>query len=124
MIIYFIRNKSGKFFRSKGYGGYGDSWVDTMEKAKMYTRIGTAKAQITFWFRRYPLLGCPDLLSFSIDPAAVTVIDMTDDTVKRIQKATIKELRREERNREWRLESAQRDLDKARAKVEAYSKKA
>ncbi len=52
--LYLVRNKEGKYFRTKGYGGHGKSWVDGMETAKIYGKIGPARATVTFFATNYP----------------------------------------------------------------------
>jgi hypothetical protein len=63
--LYVIRSNDGKFLRSKGYGGYGDSWVTDINKAKVWSRQGPAKAQCTWWFEHYPTYGRPDVWKIS-----------------------------------------------------------
>lgn len=47
--FYAVKFRDGKWLRSKGYNGYGESRVDSLDKAKIWTKIGPAKAQITWW---------------------------------------------------------------------------
>ncbi len=47
--LYAVKFKDGKWLRSKGYNGYGESRVDSLDKAKIWTKIGPAKAQVTWW---------------------------------------------------------------------------
>lgn len=115
MNLYVLRNKEGKFFRSKGYGGYGNSWVDTLEKAKFYTKIGPAKAQVTYWYGNHPAFGCPDLLEFTLDPTKATVIDMKAVTEAATQKRLFAEAKRAAADRKWRVEQAERELERAQA---------
>ena len=44
--LYVVRNKEGKYFRTKGYSGYGDTWVDDIQKAKVYPKIGQARSRL------------------------------------------------------------------------------
>ena len=60
--FYVVRSKDGKYLRSKGYGGYGQSWVEELKKAKVYTKKGPACAQVTWWYTNYPDYGCPELI--------------------------------------------------------------
>lgn len=59
--LYVVRSNDGKFLRSKGYGGSGECWVTDINKAKIYSRPGPAKAQCTWWFEHYPVYGRPDV---------------------------------------------------------------
>lgn len=42
--FYAVRNRDGKWLRSKGYGGFGKCWVDDISAAKIYGKPGPAKA--------------------------------------------------------------------------------
>ncbi len=64
LTFYVVRSKDGKYLRSKGYGGYGQSWVDDIKKAKVWNKIGPANAQVTWWARSYPEYGIPDVIPF------------------------------------------------------------
>lgn len=66
LTMYAVRNQEGKFFRAKGYGGYGDTWVDDIEKAKIYPRIGQARSRVTFFANTYPQYGIPDLVELRV----------------------------------------------------------
>ena len=57
MNIYVVRNREGRFFRAKGFGGSGQSWVEDLGKARFYTKIGQAKSRVTFFSREYPQYG-------------------------------------------------------------------
>ena len=115
MNLYVLRNKEGEFFRSKGYGGYGNSWVDTIEKAKFYTKFGPAKAQVTYWFKHHPSFGCPDILEFALEPSRAAVIDMKSITEAAAQKRKIAEAKRAAADRKWKVEQAERELERAQA---------
>jgi len=62
MKLYAVMNHEGLYLRSKGYGGYGNPWVDTIEKARIYPKEKTAKAQITFWAKNYSEYPIPSLV--------------------------------------------------------------
>lgn len=38
-------NITGKYFRAKGKDGYGKSWVDKIEDARIYTKLPQAKGR-------------------------------------------------------------------------------
>lgn len=82
--FYVVRNKEGKYLRTKGYGGYGDSWVTELNRAKVYTKRGGASGQITWWATHYPDYGIPDLV-----PLTATLgepIDQTERLTKVMKK--------------------------------------
>ena len=78
--LYAVRNKQGRYFRRKGYGGSGSTWVDSFADARIFPRIGAAKSVITFFsnadnnpqYANYPV---PDLLEMVIGTS--NVIDQT-----------------------------------------------
>lgn len=47
--FYLVVNSKGQFFRAKGYSGGGECWVTDVKKARVYGRIGPARACITFY---------------------------------------------------------------------------
>ena len=51
--LYIIQNKENKYFRAKGFSGHGDSWIDNIQSAKVYTKIGSAKRQVTYWAKNF-----------------------------------------------------------------------
>jgi hypothetical protein len=67
MKLYVIRNKEGKFFRSIGFGGIGTNWVEGLDKAKFYTKLGQAKSRCTYFTGHYPQFGVPEVLEID-DP--------------------------------------------------------
>ncbi len=75
MKIYFLQSQDGQFFKSRGQSGYGPRWVEDMEQAKPYLKIGQAKAQITRWNTLFPSFGVPLLVE--CDVTVKEVIDLT-----------------------------------------------
>lgn len=114
--LYAVRNQEGKFFRSKGCGGYGDSWVDSINKGKIYPRIGPAKSVATYWSRSCPKFGVPEVVELHV--MNMVVIDQT----KRIAKANRAEEKRlakwEAEENERKLQQAKKDYEKARKELE------
>lgn len=65
--FYIVVDKDGLFLRSKGYSGYGDSWVENInDGARIYTKQGPAKAQVTFWASNYPEYGVPNIVELEV----------------------------------------------------------
>ena len=95
MNVYIVRNQSGQFFRAKGQSGHGQSWVDDIDKARLYTKIGPAKATVTFFTKEWPQYGTPSILAFELDVSKATVMDMEESTSKRIAAKKQAELKRE-----------------------------
>jgi hypothetical protein len=99
--FYAVRSQDGKWFRSKGMNGYGESWVEDITKAKIYLKPGPAKAQITFWSKNYPEFGIPDLVR--ITTGVCEFLDQTDRVNSTIIKIKTRELEREIRSSEYRI---------------------
>ena len=66
MEVYVLRSKDGKYFRAKGYGGAGESWIADLKRARFYADIGPAKSQATYWGKRWPEYGAPDIVTFKL----------------------------------------------------------
>lgn len=96
--LYVVRSKDGKYFKSKGYGGYGSSWKDDINQARIYPKPGAARGQITFWATHYPEYGVPDLVELTVNEDNMRVVD----EVKRVGKAQdrIEKKKREGEERE------------------------
>lgn len=111
--MYVLMNSDGQFFRKKGYGGSGQSWVDDILKARLYTNIGGAKNQITWWSKNYPEYGTPKLVEFT--SKVTNVIDMSEMVSERIRKSIEREAREESNRHKLALEKAkQKYLDSKR----------
>jgi hypothetical protein len=108
MELYLVRNKEGKYLRAKGYNGYGDSWVEDINKAKIYPRKGTALSQITWWGRKYPEYGVPDLIPLIC--TAGEPIDQTKRVSDSIRKKAINEAKRKLKWAKYQLDLAAIDL--------------
>lgn len=122
--LYAVVSKDGKFFRAKGYGGGGNSWVDDINKAKIYAKIGPARSCVTWWTNNYPKYGIPDIMEMTIGEYVIL------DEAKRVEKAIAskkaEEARREIRNLEFKKkmaeeakERAERDLKEANRKLKS-----
>ena len=106
--FYAVRNREGKWLRRKGYGGYGDSWVDDLKRARIYNRSGGARGQISWWYQNYPSYGCPDLVIFT---ATITEV---------VNEAGIIDKKKAKKEKDLgitRLSLAQRKLEEAKKNV-------
>lgn len=115
LVLYAVRNSKGQFFRAKGYSGSGESWVDDINKAKIYGGTGGARGTITWFANHYPDYPTPELIKLT-----VTSMEVMDEA-ERIKKAQERKLKaeqeREARNAKYELEQAQRNLDEAQARL-------
>ena len=88
--LYAVRSQDGKWLRSKGLNGHGEKWVDDLSKAKIYTKPGPAKSQITYWGNQYPEYGVPDLVR--ITTGICEFLDQKTRVAEVLYKNKIKEL--------------------------------
>ncbi len=114
--FYVVRNRDGKFFGAKGFQGYGDTWVDDIEKAKVYTKIGQAKSRCTWFANEYPKFGVPDIIELSVFDAKV--IDCTKWVEKSQKRKAKREAEQEKRIAEYRLKAAEDELKKAKENLD------
>ena len=115
--VYVLRNGDHEFFRSKGYGGYGKSWVKDIKDAKMYPKLGSARRQVTWWSNNFPEYGIPNILR--LEAKIAEVIDDSDRVNKSKDAKAKREREYEIRQKERDLASAQAALERAKAKVKA-----
>jgi hypothetical protein len=87
--LYVVRNKEGKFFRAKGYGGSGETWVKDLQKAKFYGKIGGARTTVTYFANHYSTFGTPDVIKLT--SCTLEVIDESKRVEKALQKIRLKE---------------------------------
>ncbi len=108
--LYVVRNKEGKFFRRKGYGGSGNSWVDDVALARFYVKIAGARAIVGFYANNYPTFGIPDIVKLTATESEVL------DESERVKKSIEKKKKAKE---EADLRSKKQALDRAAADFEA-----
>lgn len=99
--FYAVRNKEGLWFRAKGYGGSGESWVKEITRAKIYARSGGARGTVTFFAKAYPQYGVPDLVELHV--TQTVVVDESVRVAKSIKKAEIAQKEGEIRDLERRM---------------------
>lgn len=119
--FYLVRNKEGKYFRAKGFNGSGESWVTDIKKARIYQKIGPARASVTFFANSYPQYGIPDIIK--IIPGSITIVDDGDRVNKAVAKKKKEKEEYEMRQAKWRLEEAQRKFQQAQADLARERKK-
>lgn len=110
---YAVRNAEGKWFRSKGYGGYGETWTADANKARLYGSLGQARSRRTFFVTRWPEFGAPEIVKFECEGV---VIDDAAQLEKAKSKAATKKKQQRVSQAKWALEVA--DAAFARAKIE------
>jgi hypothetical protein len=117
--FYAVRNKEGKWFRAKGYGGYGETWVKEIGKARIYNRIGPARATISYFANTYPKYGIPDLVLLKC--TEMKVLDETERVLKQKNRKELAEKKQKMEERKWKLEEAKRNLEEAQKEFEKLS---
>lgn len=115
LILYAVRNSEGKWFRRKGYGGYGKTWVDDFNKARIYNRIGPARGVISFFANNYKEFPVAELVALEIEN--VIVLDETNRVRKQQEKKKQAEATRVIRERAAALTRAQNDLVRAQERL-------
>jgi len=90
--IFVVKSKDGKYFRAKGYSGYGQSWVDDIQKAKIYIKIGPARTQVTYWAGHYPEYGIPNIVVLTVSEEKI--LNEEDRVKKSILNKSKKEIER------------------------------
>lgn len=109
--LYAIRSKDGKWLRAKGYSGSGQAWVDDINKAKIYPKIGPARRQVTWWSNNFPKYGIPDLVKLTV--TGFEILDEESRVKKSQDKKAEAEAKRNERIAKQKLEDAEKALAKA-----------
>jgi len=119
--LYAVQNKDGQWFRSKGYGGYGKSWVDSLDKAKLYTKIGSARSQVTFWANNYPDFGIPKLIELQVHD----LVDLKEEerVLKAMKKKQEKEAKYEIQRQKYLKEYAERKIQEGLKTLQELNKK-
>ena len=113
--LYVVVNQQGKFFRAVGYGGGGNSWVDTIDKAKIYPKLGQARSRVTWWYNSYPSYGMPNIIKLTA--TGTELIDEMERVKKEQEKKKTREAKREEARKKQALKDAEEALIKAQERV-------
>lgn len=121
LIVYVVRNSSGQFFRAKGYGGGGDTWVNDINKAKIYGKIGGARGTITWFANNYPNYPTPELIKLTV--TGMEVIDETERVRKAKEKKAKAEAERQKANAERALKDAEENFKRAKNTLDRLKKK-
>ena len=113
LSVYAVRNSKGQFFRAKGYSGGGDTWVNDINKAKIYPKTGGARGTITWFANNFPEYPTPELIKLTV--TKIEVMDETKRVAKVIENKKKEELRQKQARAERELKDAQSRYDKAQA---------
>jgi hypothetical protein len=109
--LFVVRNSSGQYFHNVGYGGYGKTWVDSLQKAKIYTKIGQARSRVTWFTKKYSNYPMPVIIKIIANEAIV--LDESERVKKAIASKERAEARRKKAESEWKLKRAEEKLKEA-----------
>jgi hypothetical protein len=115
LILYAVRNSQGRWFRRKGYQGGGETWVEDVGKARIYTKIGPARACVSYFANSSDKYPPPDLVEFRVETATVLPESLRVKGQK--DKKRLRELENHKRHEEWRLREAKKQLEEAQAEI-------
>lgn len=121
LVLYAVRNSKGQYFKAKGYSGGGASWVDDINKARIYGKTGGARGTITWFATNHPSYPTPDLIKLTV--TGLEVMDEKERIQKTLDKKIKAEIERDKRNASYELKDAQRKLDEAQARLNKLTKK-
>lgn len=115
LAVYAVRNREGKWFRRKGYGGYGETWVDEFVRARIFTKPGGARAVVSFFANKWPQHGTPSLVKLIVGQTVeMDEAQRVADVKARRERA---EAKWEKEDREREFEAAKRGLEEATARL-------
>lgn len=109
LVIYALRNQEGKWFRTKGAHGYGKSWVDDINDAKLYMKLGQVRGRRTFFATNYDeKFGVPDIIKLTVSSMEV----LNDDAAfRKAKKAKESKTRaRDESHRKYEIQLAEKRI--------------
>jgi hypothetical protein len=118
--LYVVVNQEGKFFRSIGRGGYGLSWVDTIDKAKIYAKLGQARSRVTYWYTHHPKFGRPKIVKLTV--TGTEILDEAERLEKVKEKKLAEQARYKAREAKYQLERAERQLREAQEQIDRLKK--
>lgn len=115
-----VRNQDGKFFHGVGMSGAGKTWVDDITKAKIYPKIGQARARVTWFKTHYPEYATADIIKIIADRAEI--LNESERVQKTIKSKEEKELKRKKERLERELKYTQAEYEKLGNKLKDLKK--
>jgi hypothetical protein len=119
--MYIVRNSKGQYYRAKGYGGAGTSFVDDINKCRIYGTIGPARSVVTFFANNYPEY--PTLEIIKVNVAGFEVLNESERVRKVIEKKQREQAAQEKRAAERAMAEAERKLAEAQKNLDKLKKK-
>lgn len=116
--MFTVINNKGQYFRAKGYGGGGETWVDDIKKAKIYGKVGPARSLVTWFANHHPKYPTPKIgvllaTQCIIVDESVRVNNAKVSKEKKELQAAISLAKRELQSAENKLKSAHKNADDA-----------
>lgn len=120
LVLFVVRNAKGQYFRAKGFSGSGESWVNDINKAKIYGKIGGARGTVTYFAQdtKHPV---PEIVKLTV--TGMEVIDEKDRVEKVLTKKAREKDEQEKRRAKRDLEDAERRLADAQRNLDKLKKK-
>lgn len=122
--FYTVRSQDGRWLRAKKHGynslDHGRSWTDDLTEAKIYSKPGPAKSQITFWANNYPTFGVPDLVQ--ITTGVCLFLDQENRVKDAIKKKEIASAKRKVETITYRINNCIARNNIERDKVRTWKK--
>ena len=118
LTCYAVRDERGNYFRSGGkpFLGRDTSWVSSLEKARIYSRPGPARAVITSFAEDCPKGSVLELVELHV--TQVVVHEEKDRVKDAINKKAIAAAKRELERVEEKGKKYQEEREKAKIKLE------
>ena len=118
ITVYLVRSQDGKWFRAKGLYGTGDSWVEDVKMARVYTKIGSARSCVTWWSREFPSYGVPDIVE--LHSTSGVILNEKERVNKAVKKIEEEKMASEIRNQLHQFELAQQRLNEAEHRLKQF----
>ncbi len=122
LTLYAVRFDDGKWFRSRGYGGYGDHRVPELKDAKLYSKIGQARGRVTFFAKRWPEYSAPSIVELHV--TQLQVVNDGDRVQKTLAKNEARERKRKEEQRLNNVGIAKSELKAAQKRIAQLEREA
>ena len=86
-----------------GLFNQGSGWTQTLANARFHKKVGPVKSAVSKYAKKNPDQPVPQILEWRVDIATATVLDVAEQTTKRIQRRAIAKIKRERQNAERSL---------------------
>lgn len=120
LVLYVVVNANGQFFRAKGFSGSGKTWVDDINLARLYAKLGPARSAATF-FAKDPYYAVPDIVKINMGSYEV-MVEERERALKAVFKIKKQKEQQKVNNAKYHLDIAERNY-KAAAKGLEEAKK-